>query len=96
MLVITLYARALTRKGQQTPRNMARTIQSGNELDVHASRLKFYCNDKFNTTEEILEQVAAQCIILPINEFKQHRWNSSINDYEVLESWTGLESIEDS
>ncbi|POM67010.1 Hypothetical protein PHPALM_17050 [Phytophthora palmivora] len=72
-----------------------RHLVTGEELDVHASRLKFYADDEFNTTEEILEHVADQGIILAINEFKQHRWNSSINDYEVLVSWTGLESIEE-
>ncbi|ETO85957.1 hypothetical protein F444_00449, partial [Phytophthora nicotianae P1976] len=66
------------------------------ELDVHASRLKFYADQSLNVTEEILEHVASQGIILAINELKKHRWNGSIKDYEVLVNWKGLESVEDS
>ncbi|KAF1793144.1 hypothetical protein GQ600_16115 [Phytophthora cactorum] len=44
--------------------------------------------------EEILEHVAAQGILLAINQLKQHWWNPTIMDYEVLLSWKGLESIE--
>lgn len=69
---------------------------TGDELDVHASRLKFYADSSLNVTEEILEHVAAQGIILSVNELKDHRWNASINDYEVLVNWRGLQSIEDS
>ncbi|OWZ16900.1 hypothetical protein PHMEG_0009233 [Phytophthora megakarya] len=49
-----------------------------------------------NVTEEILEHIASQGIILAVNEFKKHRWNSAIKDDEDLVSWKGLESVEDS
>ncbi|OWZ09958.1 hypothetical protein PHMEG_00017261 [Phytophthora megakarya] len=69
-------------------------LVSGNELDVHPSRLKFYMDSSLDVTEEIL--VAAQGIILAISTLKKHRWNSSIKDYEILVGWKGLESVEDS
>ncbi|OWZ16601.1 hypothetical protein PHMEG_0009585 [Phytophthora megakarya] len=71
-------------------------LVTGDEYDVHASRLKFYAISQLNVTEEILELISSQGIILAVNEFKKHRWNSSIKDYEVLVSWKGLESVEDS
>ncbi|ETL88290.1 hypothetical protein L917_12623 [Phytophthora nicotianae] len=49
-----------------------------------------------NVTEEILEHGASQGIILAINELKKHHWNGSIKNYEILVSWKGLESVEDS
>ncbi|POM77265.1 Hypothetical protein PHPALM_5378 [Phytophthora palmivora] len=71
-------------------------LVSGDESDVHASRLKFYADSQLNVTEEILEHIASQGIVLAVNGFKNHRWNASIKDYEVLVSWKGLESVEDS
>ncbi|POM62524.1 hypothetical protein PHPALM_28314 [Phytophthora palmivora] len=69
---------------------------TGYEVDVHASRLKFYQDSSLNVTEELLEHVASQGIVLAIEELKRHRWNSATKDYEVLVSWKGLESVEDS
>uniref|UniRef100_H3H597 Integrase catalytic domain-containing protein n=1 Tax=Phytophthora ramorum TaxID=164328 RepID=H3H597_PHYRM len=66
------------------------------ELDVHASRLKFYADSSLNVTDELLEHVASQGIILAVNELKEHRWNPDISDYEILVEWKGLQSIEDS
>ncbi|ETP33057.1 hypothetical protein F442_18351, partial [Phytophthora nicotianae P10297] len=71
-------------------------LVTGDELDVHPSRLKFYADSSLDVTEEILEHVAAQGIILAISELKKHRWNASISDDEVLVGWKGLESVEDS
>ncbi|KAE8996877.1 hypothetical protein PR002_g19194 [Phytophthora rubi] len=69
---------------------------TGEEHDVHASRLKFYADSSLNVTEELLEHVAAQGILLAVDKLKAHRWNAEINDFEVLVSWKGLETIEDS
>jgi len=73
-----------------------RHLLTGDEHDVHASRLKFYADDKLNITEELLDHIASQGITLAINTIKEHRWNAAIDDYEVLVSWRGLEAIEDS
>ena len=66
------------------------------EQDVHASRLKFYADKDFEVTEEILEHIAAQGIILAVEEIKNHRWNAEMDDFELLVSWKGLKSVEDS
>ncbi|OWZ17008.1 hypothetical protein PHMEG_0009113 [Phytophthora megakarya] len=69
---------------------------TGDEIDVHASRLKMYSDSSLNVTDELLEHVAAQGIILAVDELSEHRWNSDIMDYEIRVSWKGLQQIEDS
>ncbi|KAL4093150.1 hypothetical protein PRIC1_012137 [Phytophthora ramorum] len=69
---------------------------TGAELDVHASRLKFYADASLDVTEELLEHISAQGIVLAVEKLKEHRWNQAINDYEILVQWKGLEPIEDS
>ncbi|KAE9070151.1 hypothetical protein PF010_g26396 [Phytophthora fragariae] len=71
-------------------------LVTGEQLDVHASRLKMYADESLNITDELLEHVAAQGIILAVNELKDHRWNAAINDYEIRVSWKGMQAIEDS
>ncbi|OWZ10624.1 hypothetical protein PHMEG_00016493 [Phytophthora megakarya] len=56
---------------------LVRHLVTGDELDAHPSRLKFYTDSSLDVTEN-------------------HRWNTSIKDYEVLVSWKGLESVEGS
>ncbi|POM79288.1 Hypothetical protein PHPALM_3089 [Phytophthora palmivora] len=65
-------------------------------LACHRSKLKFYADSNLNVTEEPLEHISSQGVILAVEKLKGHRWNSKINDYEVLVQWKGLESIEDS
>ncbi|POM64929.1 Hypothetical protein PHPALM_19472, partial [Phytophthora palmivora] len=69
---------------------------TGAELDVHASRLKFYADSSLDVSEELLEHISSQGIVLAIEKFKSHRWNETIRDFEVLVQWKGLEDIEDS
>ncbi|KAE9171302.1 hypothetical protein PF004_g27615 [Phytophthora fragariae] len=69
---------------------------TGAELDVHASRLKFYADASLDVTEELREHISSQGIVLAIEKLKEHRWNDQIRDYEVLVQWKGLEAIEDS
>eukprot|EP00644_Phytophthora_capsici_P007046 jgi/Phyca11/103404/e_gw1.8.861.1 len=52
-------------------------------------------DSSLDVTEEILEHIAAQVIVLAISKLKKHRWKASIEDYEILVSWKGLESVED-
>ncbi|POM78442.1 Hypothetical protein PHPALM_4024 [Phytophthora palmivora] len=65
-------------------------------LITGAELLKFYAASNLNVTEEPLEHISSQGVILAVKKLKGHRWNSKINDYEVLAKWKGLESIEDS
>ncbi|KAE9276605.1 hypothetical protein PR003_g29016 [Phytophthora rubi] len=71
-------------------------LVTGAEMDVHASRLKFYADDSLEVNEELLEHISAQGIILAVEKLKAHRWNPDIDDYEILVQWKGLEEIEDS
>lgn len=71
-------------------------LLTGNETDVHASRLKFYADSNLEVTEELQEHVASQGIILCVDELLEHRWNNATNEFEILVSWKGLESIENS
>ncbi|KAJ8571265.1 hypothetical protein ON010_g5571 [Phytophthora cinnamomi] len=63
-----------------------RHLVTGDELDVHPSRLKFYVDSSLHVTEEILEHMAFQDILLAISELKKHRWSTTIKYYEILES----------
>uniref|UniRef100_H3GKC6 Chromo domain-containing protein n=1 Tax=Phytophthora ramorum TaxID=164328 RepID=H3GKC6_PHYRM len=74
----------------------ARYLVTGEELDVDASRLKFFADKDLKVTEELLEHVAAQGIILRVRELLQHRWNNQSWAYEILVGWHGLEVFEDS
>ncbi|GMF44466.1 unnamed protein product [Phytophthora fragariaefolia] len=67
------------------------------KLDVHASQLKVYAADSsLEVTDELLEHVTSQGIVLAANELKNHRCNEDIDDFEILVVWKGLQSIEDS
>ncbi|KAE9002974.1 hypothetical protein PR003_g16189 [Phytophthora rubi] len=71
-------------------------LVTGDEQDVHASRLKMYADDSLEVTEELLDHVASQGILLAVDSLKEHRWNEATDDYELLVSWKGLQPIEDS
>ncbi|KAE9020694.1 hypothetical protein PF010_g6585 [Phytophthora fragariae] len=71
-------------------------LVTGEELDVHASRLKFFVDKDLEVTEELLEHMAAQGIILRVRELIRNRWNDQSRSYEILVWWHGLEAIEDS
>ncbi|KAJ0397605.1 hypothetical protein ATCC90586_008182 [Pythium insidiosum] len=47
-------------------------------------------------TQEVVEHVAAQGIMLAVAKLLDHRWNPSKRHHELLVSWKGLEPIEDS
>ncbi|GMF38608.1 unnamed protein product [Phytophthora fragariaefolia] len=71
-------------------------LVTGDELDVHASRLKTYADDSLEVTDELLEHISAQGILLSLEALKDHRWNDDMHDYDVFIGWKGLEAIEDS
>uniref|UniRef100_H3H850 Chromo domain-containing protein n=1 Tax=Phytophthora ramorum TaxID=164328 RepID=H3H850_PHYRM len=71
-------------------------LVTGDELDVHASRLKMYADEDLEVTDELLEHVSAQGIVLAVDKLVSHRWNNDIKDYEIKVRWKGLEVIEDS
>ena len=71
-------------------------LVTGDETDVHASRLKFYADSDLEVSDELLEHVSAQGIVLAVQQLKAHRWNADITDYEIRVRWRGLQEIEDS
>ncbi|POM66562.1 Hypothetical protein PHPALM_17559 [Phytophthora palmivora] len=69
---------------------------TGRVYDVHGSRLKFYADAALNTTEEIMELVSSQCMLLGVDKFIEHRYNQELGRWELLVSWLGLQAIENS
>ncbi|POM62713.1 hypothetical protein PHPALM_28092 [Phytophthora palmivora] len=53
-------------------------------------------NSDLEVTEELREHIAAQGIVLKVKAIQEHRWNNSMQGYELLVNWEGLEAIEDS
>jgi len=71
-------------------------LVSGQEIEVHSSRLKFFADSSLEVTEQLLEHISSQGIILDVNAIRAHRWSPVRKDDEVLINWRGLEPIEDS
>ncbi|OWY94441.1 hypothetical protein PHMEG_00035828 [Phytophthora megakarya] len=69
---------------------------TGREYDVHASRLRFYCDEDLNQSAELLELVSSQGIMLGVEAIRDHRYNRVLSRWELLVSWVGLQAIEDS
>ncbi|GMF17601.1 unnamed protein product [Phytophthora fragariaefolia] len=62
---------------------------SGREYDVHGSRLTFYADAELNQTAKLLELVSSQGIILGVEAICGHRFNESLERWELLVSWMG-------
>ncbi|OWZ06767.1 hypothetical protein PHMEG_00020938 [Phytophthora megakarya] len=71
-------------------------LVTGTEADVHASRLKLLADRDLEITEELLEHIASQGIVLRVRELIQHRWNNTSRCYEIQGGWHGLEAIKES
>ncbi|GMF34090.1 unnamed protein product [Phytophthora fragariaefolia] len=69
---------------------------SGREYDVHASRLKLYVDAELNKTEEMLELVSSQGMMLGEKTICDHRFNHTLERWVLLVSWMGLQPIENS
>ncbi|KAE9037711.1 hypothetical protein PR002_g6407 [Phytophthora rubi] len=66
------------------------------KVEVHGSRLKFYCDSSLNVTAELKEHVAKQGIVLGVRAIVNHRNNPVSNEWEVQVAWIGLEDVENS
>jgi hypothetical protein len=75
---------------------MIEHLLTRDRYEVHATRLKFYADASMNVTEEIRQHVANQGITLAVREIMDHRRNNRTRQWELLVSWRGLESSEDS
>ncbi|OWZ07145.1 LOW QUALITY PROTEIN: hypothetical protein PHMEG_00020505 [Phytophthora megakarya] len=45
-------------------------LETGDKMDVHASRLAFYSDDSLDVTNELLEHVSSQGLILAVDKLK--------------------------
>ncbi|GMF36372.1 unnamed protein product [Phytophthora fragariaefolia] len=61
-------------------------LVTGRIYDVHASRLKFYADAALNTTEELLELVSSQGMLLGVENFCNHRFNEERGWWKLLDS----------
>ncbi|GMF20134.1 unnamed protein product [Phytophthora fragariaefolia] len=75
---------------------MVQNLLNGKEYEVHDSRLKFIQALSLNVSEELVEHVANQGIVLGVDAIVGHRINPETAKKELLVSWTGLEAIENS
>ncbi|OWZ15800.1 hypothetical protein PHMEG_00010493 [Phytophthora megakarya] len=75
---------------------MVQHLLNGKGYEVHGSRLKFFEDKSLNVSEELVEHVANQGIVLGVQAIVGHRINPETAKKELLVSWTGLEAIEDS
>lgn len=69
-------------------------LVTGRVDDVHASRLKFYADSALNTTEELLELVSSQGMMLGVERIVDHRFNHEYGRWELMVAWVGLQAIE--
>ncbi|OWZ05895.1 LOW QUALITY PROTEIN: hypothetical protein PHMEG_00021933 [Phytophthora megakarya] len=61
------------------------------KVEVHGSRLKFYCDSSLNVTAELKEHVAKQGIVLGVRASI-----TGSTQWEVQVAWIGLEDVENS
>lgn len=71
-------------------------LLAGADHDVRPHSLKFYADASLREFKEIKEFASEQEIVLDLKKLKQHRFNERLQQWELLVSWAGLESIEDS
>ncbi|ETV73107.1 hypothetical protein H257_11931 [Aphanomyces astaci] len=63
---------------------------------AHASRVKLYAEDSFKVTEEILEHVSEQGIMLKVKSIAGHKFVPDVKDFMLEVLWEGFEDIESS
>ncbi|POM59533.1 hypothetical protein PHPALM_31721 [Phytophthora palmivora] len=71
-------------------------LLTGDELEVHGTRLKHYCDAELGATTEIRERVATQGIILGVQATMAHRFDNAASEWQLHVAWRGLEDTENS
>jgi hypothetical protein len=70
-------------------------LLNGFTTAVHASRLKLYCDQDLNVTEELLAQIAHQQSGFEVASLRDLRWSPADVRYETQVAWRGFEPDED-
>lgn len=52
-----------------------RHLLTGEEMDVHPSRLKFYADSSLEVTEDLREHIGAQGLVLTVSKLNGYRWS---------------------
>ncbi|KAE8879159.1 hypothetical protein PF003_g36780 [Phytophthora fragariae] len=73
-----------------------KNLLTGDEREVHASRLKFYSDVTLNVTEELLHQIAHNSEGHVVAQILDSRYSDAAKRFELLVNWRGLSSAEDS
>ncbi|EQC25414.1 hypothetical protein SDRG_16714 [Saprolegnia diclina VS20] len=61
---------------------------------AHSSRIKYYSDSSLNVTEDIIDHVSEQGVMLKVAAIAAHRNNQAAKLYELHVHWEGLEAIE--
>ncbi|KAF0727840.1 hypothetical protein Ae201684P_004627 [Aphanomyces euteiches] len=61
---------------------------------VHMSRVKLYAEESFEVTEELLEHISEQGIMLKVSSISTHKLDKDAGEYVLLVHSEGLEEIE--
>ncbi|KAH9088225.1 hypothetical protein LEN26_019605 [Aphanomyces euteiches] len=61
---------------------------------VHMSRVKLYAEESFEVTEELLEHISEQGIMLKVSSISTHKLDKDAGEYVLLVHWEGLGEIE--
>ncbi|KAJ0392116.1 hypothetical protein ATCC90586_011506 [Pythium insidiosum] len=69
---------------------------TGDEYEVHGSRLKVYHNTDLTVTAELHQHVANQGLVLGVRAIVGHRMNRASGLWELNVAWRGLEDCENS
>ncbi|GMF33969.1 unnamed protein product [Phytophthora fragariaefolia] len=64
---------------------MIRHLLTGSTSALHRLRLRFYADSSLDETEEILEFVSNQGMLLGVDGFSDHRYYANASRWELLE-----------
>ncbi|OWZ06591.1 Chromodomain protein, partial [Phytophthora megakarya] len=72
-----------------------KNLITGDEREVHASRLKFYSDATLDVSEDLLHHIAHNSEDHVVAEILDSRYSESEKRFELLVSWRGLSNADD-
>ncbi|GMF54369.1 unnamed protein product [Phytophthora fragariaefolia] len=75
---------------------MVEHLLTKDAYEVHGTRLKHFCNADLDVTGELREHIANQGIVLAVRAITEHRYNDEAKDWQLFDTWRGLEDNENS